>query len=1822
MARKNISQLMRSYTDKPLSQKTTSQVDEFDPVQSPIGRLLKNGSLSPGSRFRKRVRGSSLNVDPSKFDRYFDEDEFDPTWMDDIGYIAAERQGNWGRVSSALGRILPKIAFEIGKSAGYITGSIGALASWDLDKVNDNAIVRFFERADQQVKDFMPVNVRRDVEQGGFFKKTFSSEFLGNEFTDAVGFLVAAIATGAGFSAAAKGLKVGTGIANVLGKGQKAANIADDIAVGTLQSVYEAGSEMSGNELELQQFYDNLERTEDGRLIMPNGRIISPEDAASRIENSKSRSFWSNMIALTPGNIIQTNMLFGAADKLDNGLFRGLKDISTPQAIKESLKNVNVTRPTMIREGLKGIGTEGFQEWSQFAVGEASSNIAKGEKDAALFSADYFEQVIDGYKEGVQTIEGWQSIALGSFLGLGPGVFSGYKQAQNLKKQRSGLSKVLLEVHEDFDSFVKGSLKTDENGQVIDNGEGAEIDPDKLKTILSNTARSARASQKFNIALAYKNVNAAKAALTEAVFEKLAPYMTIGGGIELWDAHVDSMLKETPEAHYKAMGFESSEEYGGFLKDIAKSANEEYKKVVDKGPGFYGISIAEYLSKGQTQEEKKAVQKALKKFINKVEFTAAYLNMKESQFKKQLAKNITEQGELTMDTENIKPFDRKEVQKAYRKLEKRHKTTTDEALDRGKLESTLMEQAGLTETESAVMLDQINEMYDLNLKGESLAVSIPKKMLEKEQRLISRTLGEIQKQKALLYDKKEQQKAFDDEMKEDKAVEEGVKQDKENLEKVKSIVERAREIPENEDKFTGNKMEDLKEGESIFMTDQDGNVFRIGKKDKKMFYYDPVDKKTYALSINEIAWDQLTPISKAQYDDAKTLLRNTENNKILSETLNDLYTTYKGYYDERGVQIREKEQKLEELQEKLDFWMNYDADEADLGELIKLIQSLEEELATIEDEIEVATKARGDLMKAMIGVQELRSRVNQAQQSGGRLDLKEESDYYRQLIEDSNLNQSLSEVKKELQSVQQRIDELDEFRQRLQGALDLLYEQLAEKQEFIELLQNADDDTALRFANVLYFSTDESKQDRTVKGFLDNLKSGDKPKLLQLARAGLKSLNKETLGYIMSNPEMRSKLIKILEADKSKLKDQIKIKTERLQEVKDELSIAKDIASELEYNQYLLERRRFMDITMQNLRTIDTESIVSQLEISAQNKGQVVPPNTPEQTNVDEGESHSSNHKKHTHDSSVVNVYELEPRSVTGDGPRKIKRDNGRNGLHPNAEQAIRWSEVMASIPLNELGQYSARVVDEKQLAELGINNPVPKDQRRVDENGESTDLFFVLYKQGEPYYFDGGPVFAGVAHVDTYYPDGFKPSISLYRNPFWRNAKIAFAQKAPYFEYDGNKYTNIEDLEDALWDKMEADYTEKRSKLLSAVREGQKVYVNPLDISKGEPVEIDRTHKTKNKPSTLGKGKLILPHGNVVSKSQNDKSITPVASGMPHLHLDNGQVVRLYNHRIDSLPKKKQAEVLNNILRLIHLSLWRKDNMREPIPFAGKSGEVAGESIPLQGFSGTTGALDMWINFGDRKGKPHGIAIQKSKAHNNELVIWFKNVGDRKATIIPVRKLQDPNDFTKTKKYDDASIYPLVEFLKTKFLNVNKNSLDQPGMRSQKYIKIPTGFVFDSKGKPVVSYDTYKGTYEDYLLENYLYTNISQPKDLPAFVNQYMVFDLDNLYDSPNIIQQPKKKTKSKVNKTGKNKQWVKEKVQKEKADIDVAGAVDKIMEMANSKKSFDQKIKEDVGDVTPQNAKVGVARKKDETICDTPGKKGKKLFGNNIGSKLKGKK
>jgi len=191
-----------------------------------------------------------------------------------------------GNVAKGVGRTIGKGLTEILKTPGYV-GGLAMAANNELlgegknsmSLAVDNAWINAFESLDQNIKDFMPVHIQQEVQDGGLWDKMTDSGWWATTGADGVGFMLSMFAPGA----ALKAMGVGKGAA-------VAAEILANSKVGKgIRSLgkFTTASEELFDTIGLYRYNTNLARNLDGvASAIVNTTIEAAAEAAGTFDNN------------------------------------------------------------------------------------------------------------------------------------------------------------------------------------------------------------------------------------------------------------------------------------------------------------------------------------------------------------------------------------------------------------------------------------------------------------------------------------------------------------------------------------------------------------------------------------------------------------------------------------------------------------------------------------------------------------------------------------------------------------------------------------------------------------------------------------------------------------------------------------------------------------------------------------------------------------------------------------------------------------------------------------------------------------------------------------------------------------------------------------------------------------------------------------------------------------------------------------------------------------------------------------------------------------------------------------------------------------------------------------------------------------------------------------------------------------------------------------------------------------------------------------------------------------------------------------------------
>lgn len=314
------------------------------------------------------------------------------------------------KASYGVGRAIGKFATEVGKMPGFIGGAVDwastGFETKEFGRLVDNAWINYFEDLDEDIKESMPVYMRKSVIDGNLWDNITSVDFWATDGADGIGFLASMFVPGQ----AIKTLGIGNKVARGIKMGTQASrNIDAGLAV-TLNTTFEAGVEAGGVVDALKQEFARKQRMDE--LNPETGQPYTDEEIHQIIGEAGVGTFLTNFAILLGPNAIAHKALFGrflpkktAASKL-----------ISPKTGKV-LDDIPVDKYATLKTGLKRAGlmtaTEGpWEEGMQFASEEYFKKKALLETDEGVI-----EGILDSYAESLSNIEMQKAMFLGSFLG-------------------------------------------------------------------------------------------------------------------------------------------------------------------------------------------------------------------------------------------------------------------------------------------------------------------------------------------------------------------------------------------------------------------------------------------------------------------------------------------------------------------------------------------------------------------------------------------------------------------------------------------------------------------------------------------------------------------------------------------------------------------------------------------------------------------------------------------------------------------------------------------------------------------------------------------------------------------------------------------------------------------------------------------------------------------------------------------------------------------------------------------------------------------------------------------------------------------------------------------------------------------------------------------------------------------------------------------------------------------------------------------------------------------------------------------------------------
>ena len=830
---------------------------------------------------------------------------------DVIAETRAQEQTKGEKLLHGLGRVGAKTGTEFMKGIGYIGGAIPALIHQDIELMTNNFWVETFQEMEDASKEALPVYTRDEVENGSLGRQIWSPEFWATDGADGLGFLLSAVLSGGVTSGIAKTLKIGTGLAKMAGKGGKVAGKIDNGIITGTQTFLESAAETKGMVDGLKASWEN-KKQEDGTYLSDDGTTYTQEEVDQMIGGAGVETMAMNALFLWGPNALQTKYLFGKGDDMAD-MLKGVPK-GTVKEMQEGLKTIKPWK-SFASAGLKSASAEAFQELSQFAIENYETKKGKGLQDK-----DFINGMVDGFVEGLTTIEGHKSMFLGAVLGIGPGAVGGYKESKAKKKQAGSLLDLMGKSSQKFMDEISAVYQKNEDGTI-------SLDPKTKKPIVDNVkffelmesqSQGLMSSKLYQEAKLNKDVASAKFALSEMTIRNIYPYLQTAGGIELWKEHTGQM-SEVLENDATDLGFDTVEDYTKFLEETATKAKKEFRKVKDLGPAFFGINNKKLL---EGKDNETTANQKLQQFIGNIEYNAVRLATLQDNFRSELAEAQKEVGEL---------------ERAIPRDEDGEVTHRDAMLE--------------------PFIKSLNKKIDV-LKG-----------------IITQN-GETYTK---LFDQAEQQKAFDGLYEEQESLEKNIKEDQ-----MQTVSDQSFEDTFYKNlRDKGYKLENGENGESndfgnkaIVLKDDNGVVFRVEKQfnrdtQQSEYFLKNVDTgEAIPMSVEamiELGLDKAENIlTRGEYAKFLDAQRVVERNKTMMTYLKELIGNHNKTNRNLNYNKTQLVEELNKYSEELDFWKeNRNFDDSDVAKEITRLQNKIEEINVQIEELEAKKKSLGQTLTTL-----------------------------------------------------------------------------------------------------------------------------------------------------------------------------------------------------------------------------------------------------------------------------------------------------------------------------------------------------------------------------------------------------------------------------------------------------------------------------------------------------------------------------------------------------------------------------------------------------------------------------------------------------------------------------------------------------------------------------------------------------------------------------------------------------------------------------------------------------------------------------------------
>lgn len=1047
----------------------------------------------------------------------------------------AQMQSKGEKLLNGVGRTLSKAVSEVGKGIGYVGGIPAAIINQDITEITDNFLVNTFQNLEDGAKEMMPVYARKELEERGLWGQVWSPEFWATEGADGLGFLLSAIATGGTLSGIAKGAKIGTGIAKMVGQGSKVAGAIDNVVISAAQSYLEGAAETKGMVDELKHYwggrrsdkgYDSGKKDANGETI-----YYDQEKIDELIGNAGVSTLGLNALFLMGGNMLQTKFLFGKNNS-PSGIINSL-DKTSVETMQSSLNKVvpwKTFTKEMASNSLLSGGSEAFQELSQFAIENYESKKGK-----AMTNSNLIEGLAEGFYEGMTTIEGQKSMFLGAVLGIGPAAIQSYKETKKDIKASKGLVKLLNESSKSFKDDITSIYKKNEDGSLKLENDKPIVDIDKFFEMMDSSVEDNVLAKIYGAGVLSNNVDVTRKALNDMTLRNLYNYLEVDGGIEIWKEHLDA-FSEIMEKDYASLGFKDKSEYKEYMYKIGETAAKEHAKVIDRGPSFFGFNMKGINIDGLSAKE---VETEKRKVTSRVEYQAV-------RHKVFTGRNNDRIAQINSEIQALIEEDAKTVLNPDKELKETLKESKQNQAEINRL--------------TKIMRSLEDDNFNSFLNYETL--------FDKDEQsiVLKKSIDKLKASKAKAKEETSETEESEETEKTPLTDDEQLVQDfYKNLEAKGYDVQKGKEGATDFGKGV------------VTLKDKEGNVYRVFKDKAKIGEY-----KVINLTTNKVENFSLAKLKKIGIG-SESILSKEEFKKwdksrqivIKNEArLNSIKNVIRRHFDNRT----NKETRVNELLDKLKSYQNelsiaYELDpDMSVDSITEDIIVLESQIKEIENEIETIGKDIYELNGTLELLFELKSELLNAIENETEYSFGITLNKLREELENGNLDANVQLIDESIEVSLEIEKELKDTLADLNKTLNFLYDELADINDLDTVFSSLNGTTKL--INFL----EKHYPHLIINGNL------------------IRDLDNATIKELLKIPEIRQDLIERIRGEKQNIMSMYALEKETASKVARELKKVQDELQKLYANRPLAKKYDRLLKNYKNLLYINDISIIGSIK--------------------------------------------------------------------------------------------------------------------------------------------------------------------------------------------------------------------------------------------------------------------------------------------------------------------------------------------------------------------------------------------------------------------------------------------------------------------------------------------------------------------------------------------------------------------------------------------------------------------------------------------------